>query len=97
MNDFLEQLASSLSVAAKKPNVLSYIPNSSVHESFHKTTKVGRILRGGNRSGKSVAGTVESVWRATGRHPFLNTHEVPTRGRIVTVDREAGINQIIIP
>lgn len=97
MNDFLELLASKLQNAAKKPNVLSYVPNSPVHEDFHKATSVGRILRGGNRSGKSVAGTVEGVWRSTGRHPYHSTHDTPTRGRIVTVDRDAGIEQIIKP
>lgn len=97
MEDFLVELAASLKDAAKKPNVLSYIPNSPTHIDFHKSTKVGRILRGGNRSGKSVAGTVEGVWRATGRHPYQRTHEIPTRGRIVTVDKDAGIKQIILP
>lgn len=97
VSDFFEQLAASLKSAAQTPNVLSYKPNSETHIDFHKSTKVGRILRGGNRSGKSVAGTVEGVWRATGRHPYQKTHEVPTRGRIVTVDKEAGINQIIVP
>lgn len=97
MVDFLEQLAAGLMDAAKKPNVLGYIPNSPVHQQFHESSKVGRILRGGNRSGKSVAGVVESVWRATGRHPYQVTHDVPTRGRIVTVDRDAGIEQIIKP
>jgi PBSX family phage terminase large subunit len=95
--DFFELLASKLEAVAKKPNVLSYKPNSEVHENFHKSTKVGRILRGGNRSGKSVAGSVESIWRATGRHPFLQTHDIPTRGRIVTVDNDAGVKQIIVP
>jgi PBSX family phage terminase large subunit len=97
MDPFLEMLAAGLADAAKKPNVLSYKPNSSIHEAFHKSTKVGRILRGGNRSGKSVGGMVESVWRSTGRHPYHSTHELPTRGRIVTVDRDAGIEQIIKP
>ena len=95
--DFLEQLASELKQAAVKPNVLSYIPNSPIHRQFHEAKKVGRILRGGNRSGKSVAGVVEGVWRSTGKHPFQKTHEIPTRGRIVTVDRDAGIKQIILP
>lgn len=95
--DFLEQLAQGLKEAARKPNVLSYRPNSATHEAFHKSTKLGRILRGGNRSGKSVAGGVEGVWRATGRHPYLSTHDIPTLGRIVTVDRDAGIKQIILP
>lgn len=97
MQDFLAQLASDLKTAAHKPNTLAYVPISSVHEDFHKSTKVGRILRGGNRAGKSIAGIVECIWRATGRHPYQQTHEVPTRGRIVTVDRDAGIEQIIKP
>lgn len=97
MDDFFEQLAMKLKDAAKKPSVLNYTPNSDIHRSFHESTKVGRILRGGNRSGKSVAGSVEAIWRSTGRHPFQGTHEIPTRGRIVTVDIEAGINQIILP
>jgi len=97
VDDFLAELASKLARAATKPNVHSYIPNSEIHKGFHESNKVGRILRGGNRSGKSVAGTVESVWRATGRHPFQKTHDVPTRGRIVTVDVEAGVNQIVLP
>lgn len=97
MEDFLQALAAGLKDAAKKPNVLAYKPNSPMHESFHKSTKVGRILRGGNRSGKSVAGVVEGVWRSTGRHPHQRTHDVPVRGRIVTVDRDNGIKQIILP
>jgi PBSX family phage terminase large subunit len=97
VEDFLAQLASSLTRASEMPNVLSYIPNSIIHQKFHETTKIGRLLRGGNRSGKSVAGVVESVWRATGKHPFQTTHEIPTRGRIVTVDVDSGLEQIIKP
>lgn len=97
MKDFLEQLAADLSLAAKAPNVLAYRVNSQTHEDFHKSDKIGRILRGGNRSGKSVAGTVEGVWRATGQHPYQRVPEPPTRGRIVTVDNDAGVNQIILP
>jgi phage terminase large subunit-like protein len=97
MTDFFEQLASSLAQAARKPNVLSYVPNSPTHENFHKSAKVGKILRGGNRSGKSVAGVVETIWRAMGRHPYQRVPEYPTRHRIVTVDKDAGIEQIIKP
>lgn len=96
-NDFLEELAAKLATAAKKPNILNYQPNSETHENFHKSQKTGRLLRGGNRSGKSVAGVVEGIWRATGRHPYQSTHDIPTRGRIVTVDKDAGIEQIIKP
>ncbi len=95
--DFMEQLAVSLKEAARNPNVLAYKPNSPIHQQFHESTKLGRILRGGNRSGKTVAGAVEGIWRAIGRHPYQKTHDVPTRGRIVTVDRDAGLKQIILP
>jgi len=54
-------------------------------------------LRGGNRSGKSTAGIVESIWRATGRHPYQKTHDLPVMGRIVTVDKDNGIELIIKP
>jgi phage terminase large subunit-like protein len=96
-NDFLEELAARLKDAAKKPNILSYKTNSPVHEEFHKSLKVGRILQGGNRSGKSTAGIVESVWRATGKHPFQRVPEPPTKGRIVTVDNDNGIEHIVKP
>lgn len=96
-DDFLAEFARQLAGAAKKPNVLSYQPNSKIHEAFHKSRKVGRILRGGNRSGKSVAGVVEGINRSTGRHPYYPTHELPVLGRIVTVDRDNGIKQIILP
>ncbi len=97
MEDFLEQLARELATAAKKPNVLNYAPNSEMHEAFHKSEKVGRLLRGGNRSGKTVAGAVEGIMRSIGKHVWNSTHDVPTRGRIVTVDVDAGIKQIILP
>lgn len=97
MSDFLEELARNLAIAAKMPNVLTYSPNSDIHKAFHESTKVGRLLRGGNRSGKSTAGIVESVWRSTGRHPFQKTHDLPVQGRIVTVDKDNGIEKIIKP
>jgi hypothetical protein len=97
MSDFLGELARGLIQAAKKPNVLSYQPNSDVHQAFHESTKVGRLLRGGNRSGKSTAGIVEDIWRVTGRHPLQRTHGLPVQGRIVTVDKDNGIEKIIKP
>jgi phage terminase large subunit-like protein len=83
--------------AARKPNILAYEPISENHKNFHGSNVTGRILIGGNRAGKSVAGTVEGLYRALGRHPYQQVPPPPTRGRIVTVDIPSGIEQIIIP
>ncbi len=37
---------------------------------FHKCKKRNRWVFGGNRSGKTECGAVESVWLATGTHPY---------------------------
>ena len=37
---------------------------------FHKCTKKNRWVFGGNRSGKTECGAVETVWLARGIHPF---------------------------
>lgn len=80
-----------------KNSLLRYHPNPNGQESFHKSPKHGRLLIGDNRSGKSVAGVIESIWRLTGTHPYLETPKPPVFGRVITVDIEYGINQIIIP
>jgi len=52
---------------------------------FHKNTHRNRWLFGGNRTGKTVAGAVEAVWRARGNHPYKNIPG-PTRGWVVSLD-----------
>ena len=37
---------------------------------FHKCNKKNRWVFGGNRSGKTECGAVETVWLARGIHPF---------------------------
>jgi phage terminase large subunit-like protein len=37
---------------------------------FHKCKKRNRWVFGGNRSGKTECGAVESIWLATGTHPY---------------------------
>ena len=37
---------------------------------FHKCNKKNRWVFGGNRSGKTECGAVETVWLALGIHPF---------------------------
>ena len=37
---------------------------------FHKSNKKNRWVFGGNRSGKTECGAVETVWLARGIHPY---------------------------
>lgn len=37
---------------------------------FHRSERRNRWVFGGNRSGKTECGAVESVWLALGEHPF---------------------------
>lgn len=79
-----------------KPNNLTYVP----HERqvfFHESEKKGRLFLGGNRSGKSIAGVNETIWWATGKHPYMRLPEPPIMGRVVTVDFKNGVNKIILP
>ena len=58
-----------------------YSPCSPKHLAFHSSSKLIRIVFGGNRSGKSYAGLSELLFRACfKKHPF--THEVnPIKGK----------------
>ncbi len=42
---------------------------------FHKSTKKNRWVFGGNRSGKTECGAVETVWLARGIHPYRENRE----------------------
>ena len=49
-----------------------------VHEkqiAFHKCQKRNRWVFGGNRSGKTECGAVESVWMALGTHPYRKNRD----------------------
>lgn len=54
---------------------------------FHKCTKRNRWVLGGNRTGKTECGAVETVWRARGIHPY-RTNRPDTAGWVVSVSRE---------
>ena len=50
-----------------------YNVGEKVHQkqlAFHKCTKRNRWVFGGNRSGKTECGAVESIWMARGIHPY---------------------------
>jgi phage terminase large subunit-like protein len=53
---------------------------------FHSSKKRNKWLLGGNRTGKTVGGAVEAVWRARGIHPYAKNK--PTRGWVVSLSNE---------
>ncbi len=65
---------------------------------FHRCAKRNRWILGGNRSGKTEAGSVESLWMALGRHPFRKNKKNIT-GWVVSVSyevqREVAQNKIL--
>ena len=57
----------------KFDNLSRYNAGEKVHQkqiAFHKCTKKNRWVFGGNRSGKTQCGAVETVWLARGIHPY---------------------------
>lgn len=67
-----------------------YNAGGKVHEkqlAFHKCAKRNRWVFGGNRSGKTECGAVETVWRARGIHPYRENRP-DTFGWVVSVSRE---------
>lgn len=64
----------------KKDDFLSqYNSGDIVHKkqmAFHKCLKKNRWVFGGNRSGKTECGAVETVWLARGIHPFRENKQI---------------------
>lgn len=85
-----------LTSAVSKPTIFNYVPHQKQIQ-FHSSIKNGRLYIGGNRSGKTVGGIAEDVFRARGVHPYQRIPPAPTRGRIVTVSFKEGIQEIILP
>lgn len=57
----------------RKSSALARYNKTKVHQkqmAFHKCEKRNRWVFGGNRSGKTECGAVETVWLARGIHPF---------------------------
>ena len=53
---------------------------------FHKSLKKNRWVFGGNRSGKTECGAVETVWLARGIHPYKENK--PTDGWVVSLSQQ---------
>jgi phage terminase large subunit-like protein len=95
-SEALGLLAEKLKLQAREPNILAYKPHFK-QEMFHRSEKKVRLYIGGNRSGKTVGGTCEDIWYLKGEHPYKPVPPPPVRGRIVCVDFNQGIQQIIVP
>jgi len=97
-DDALLMLSEGIKTNAIAPNIKKYCPHFK-QGIFHKSTKQKKLYIGGNRSGKTVGGVCEGIWRATCRHPFRpDLNEIgPNRGRVVAVDFTQGIEKIILP
>lgn len=85
-----------LSLASQNPSIHAYEPHEK-QLAFHSSTKKERLYVGGNRSGKSVGGCVEDIYRLRGEHPYQAVRAAPVAGRIVGVDFDNGIEKILKP
>ncbi|MBR1984527.1 MAG: terminase family protein, partial [Clostridia bacterium] len=69
----LDKIYNELKVRKSKNNLARYNTGKIKHEKqliFHKCTKRNRWVFGGNRTGKTECGAVESVYLARGNHPY---------------------------
>ncbi len=65
-------------IEERKRDALASYNTVTVHQkqmAFHRCTKRNRWVFGGNRSGKTECGAVESVWMARGIHPFRRNRD----------------------
>ncbi len=75
---------------ARNNRIFKYNTGDKIHEkqlAFHKCQKRNRWVFGGNRSGKTECGAVETVWRARGIHPYRENRD-GVRGWVVSLSRE---------
>ncbi|MFR1565375.1 MAG: terminase large subunit domain-containing protein [Christensenellales bacterium] len=75
---------------ARNNRIFHYNAGKTVHEKqmeFHKCPKRNRWVFGGNRSGKTECGAVETVWRARGIHPYRENRD-NVFGWVVSPTRE---------
>lgn len=63
---------------------------------FHKAKNRVRLLFGGNRSGKTTAGTMEFYWLLSGTHPFIKC-KTPIKAVLVCQDFQNHAKDVIVP
>ncbi len=73
-----------------KNRLLFYNTGEKIHKKqmeFHKCPKRNRWVFGGNRSGKTECGAVETIWWARGNHPYRE-NQANTIGWVVSLSYE---------
>lgn len=98
LDEILLEVSNGLKEVSRAPNIKKYRPHEK-QEVFHRSVRKSKLYIGGNRSGKTVGGVCEAVWRASCTHPYradLNSLGA-TRGRVVGVDFNHGVEQILLP
>ena len=96
VSGFELSLLEKLKAAQRKPSIYGYRPHYK-QEQFHASRAKGTVFIGGNRSGKTVGGSVECLRAATGTDPHRKYPEPPLRIRACTVDLKQGVQKIILP
>lgn len=91
-----------LEQSVSKPNIFNYGEKDyPEQERFHRSTKKGRFVSGGNRAGKTDAIVVEGIFWAADIHPFQERPPQwgtgPIQLRYVVVDISKGVEQIMLP
>ncbi|MDF2562860.1 MAG: hypothetical protein K0R99_4306 [Microbacterium sp.] len=84
--------------SASTPNINRYKPMPH-QDLFHKAQTRHRAVTGGNQSGKTYSTTADDVLTAIRRHPHRQHlfADRPLRGRVITVDFDRGIEQVVLP
>lgn len=86
----LLQVEKELKLRQKNNRLFSYNRGDKIHQKqleFHKCTKRNRWVFGGNRSGKTECGAVESIWICLGIHPFRKNRK-NANGWVVSLSQQ---------
>lgn len=90
----LDRLISSIEQKARTPDLFGYKPKFYQKE-YHLSKSRGRIVLGGNRSGKSYSAVAEMLLWATGTHPNPEVPKPPLHLRHVAVDKPNGVDKTL--
>ncbi len=86
----LQKIYNEINLRFTKNKLLRYNTGKKVHKkqlAFHKCKKRNRWVFGGNRSGKTECGAVESIYLARGNHPY-KTNKKNVEGWVVSLSTQ---------